>query len=298
MATETWRAPTMPAHILFWAFAGKFPAMLADLRTHGYKVTEVALAHSSLPLFDVDVVLVDVTAMGFEFLSAVREISASMALCNPHGRLLCVSAASRNPRFVLGLEKCGARYVRIGNSALLIEAVELAVSEVRSIALTKPHFLIVHGFSQGSCAPGEAIGAVLADNGGQLAQLSLPLAQRFIFDFVAKNRGIAMDSLQITSGIRGGWFYRNHASNSGVRQTKRIRPATIKVLVQRIRDAMVRAGIRFDPCIVLRAIPAEGSKRVLYRLDAEVDWLHCAEDIQSTIREISRGVGTATKFTT
>jgi hypothetical protein len=261
-------------------------------------VTAVDVASRQFPISASEVVVIDVTTMGIESLSVVREISAAMAMRNPHGRIVCISSVSRNSRFVLNLEKCGGRYVRIADSQMLIEAVDIAIAEVRSAAASRPRFVIVHQFSQGSCAPGEEIAVVLADNDGQLVQLSLPLAQRFVFDFVAKNRGIAMDSLQIASGIRGGWFYRDHASNSGVRQTKKIRPATIKVLVQRIRDAMVRAGVRFDPYIVLRAIPAEGSKRVLYRLDAEVDWLHRAEDARCTIQGISRRVATATKFTT
>jgi hypothetical protein len=84
--------------------------------------------------------------------------------------------------------------------------------------------------------------------------------------------------LQIVSGLSGDWFYREHASNSGRRQVKKIRRATVKVLVQRIREAMAstfaKAHTRFDPCDVLRSWPAEGSTRVLYKLHADVHWDH------------------------
>lgn len=38
--------------------------------------------------------------------------------------------------------------------------------------------------------------------------------------------------------------------------------------------AFDRCGLSFDPYEVLRGVRAEGSNRVLYRLDAEISWLH------------------------
>jgi hypothetical protein len=82
------------------------------------------------------------------------------------------------------------------------------------------------------------------------------------------------------SGLSGGWLFRDHASNSGHRQGKKIRRATIKVLVQRIREAMAgafeEAHLNFDPRNVLRSCYTEGSKRVLYKLQADVRWRHSA----------------------
>jgi hypothetical protein len=89
---------------------------------------------------------------------------------------------------------------------------------------------------------------------------------------------LALDSHQIASGLDGEWFYREHAANSGHKQLRKIRTATVKVLVQRIREALkssfAAAHLRFDSRDVLRSCPAEGSRRVLYKLCADVQWLH------------------------
>lgn len=298
IVAESLRIPLIPAHLLLWVSPAESHSISACLRTRGYRLTVADFAHSDLLLSDVDVVVVDVSAMSMKLLGPVREISASMALCNPHGRILCFSTVPRNSEFVLGLEKCGTRYIRVVDANSLLEAVDLTISDVRSNSIARPSFLIAHRFSNGHCLPGEEIGSVLADNGGRFVQLSLALAQRFVFDFLARNRGIAMDSLQITSGIRGNWFYREHASNSGLRQSVKIRPATIKVLIQRIRNAMARADVRFDPYIVLRAIPVEGSKRAVYRLDADVSWLHRANNASFSTAEIADILSIAKKSAT
>jgi hypothetical protein len=78
--------------------------------------------------------------------------------------------------------------------------------------------------------------------------------------------------------MSGDWFYRDHAANSGHEQVKRIRRATVKVLVQRIREAMAttfaKTGLRFDPRDVLRSCPAEGTNKVMYKLHADARWHH------------------------
>ena len=289
VASDEWGLSHAPADVVCVGNVAQCSILLPTLGAKGYNVTAVDFASRKFPIFLPEVVVVDVTTSGIESLSVVREISASMALRNPHGRIVCVSSVSRNSRFVLNLEKCGGRYVRIADSQMLIEAVDLAIAEVRSATASRPRFVIVHQFSQGICTPGEEIASVHLDDDRQLSQLSLALAQRFVFDFLALNRGIAMDSLQIASAIGAGWFYRDHGLNSGTRQTKKIRPATVKVLVQRIREAMnagfIRAGLHFNAYDVLRGIPTEGSKRILYRLDASVSWLHRGEGMECCTRE-------------
>jgi hypothetical protein len=98
-----------------------------------------------------------------------------------------------------------------------------------------------------------------------------------VFDFLAQGRRIALDSSQIVAGL-GGWFYRDHAENSGHKQVKRVRRTTVKVIIQRIRGAMAstfsEAGLRFDPYEVLRSCPAEGTNRVLYKIHGGVRWVH------------------------
>jgi hypothetical protein len=160
---------------------------------------------------------------------------------------------------------------------MLFEAIDLLLAELDELEKHGPCFQIVHRFSQGICTPGEEISAVLLAHAGNFLQLPLGLAERFVFDFLAQRR-IAVDSLQIVSGLAGDWFYREHAANSGQRQVRKIRRPTIKVLAQRIRDAMSstfgHSDLVFDPYDVLRSCPAVGSNRVLYKLCARVRWRH------------------------
>jgi hypothetical protein len=161
---------------------------------------------------------------------------------------------------------------------MLLEAVDLLLSEMNNFERNGPCFQIIHRFSQGSCAPGEEISTILLAYNSNLYQLPLALSQRFVFDFLAQHRRIGMDSSQIVSGLSSDWFYRDHAANSGHRQLKKIRRPTVKVLVQRIREAMesafAEAKVKVDPYEVLCSCLAEGSKRVLYKLHADVRWQH------------------------
>lgn len=224
-----------------------------------------------------DIVLVDLSARNYDILQTLNAIYGVIGICNPRPRVLCFSTVRRNPHVVLSVEQRGARYARISSAPILLEAVDLLLAEMNALKNNGPCFQILHRFSQGSCAPGEEISAVFLATAGRLLQLPLGLVQRFVFDFLAQRR-IALDSLQIVSGLSGDWFYREHASNSGRRQPKKIRRATVKVHVQRIREAMAstfaKAQLRLDPYEILRSIPAEGSKRSLYKLHADVTWHH------------------------
>ncbi|HET6844916.1 MAG TPA: hypothetical protein VFK06_25015 [Candidatus Angelobacter sp.] len=162
---------------------------------------------------------------------------------------------------------------------MLVEALDLLVAELRHLQRHGPSFVISHRFAQDNfCVPGEEISAVELACDGNTFQLHLALAQRFVFDYLAHHRRIALDSLQIVSGLTGDWFYRDHAANSEHPQPKKILRPTVRVIVQRIRDAMevafAKAQVKLDPHDVLRSCPAEGSKRVLYKLCADVRWHH------------------------
>ena len=81
---------------------------------------------------------------------------------------------------------------------------------------------------------------MLLERAGDFFQLPLGLTERFVFDFVAQRR-LAVDSLQIVSGLSGDRFYSQHAANSGHKQVNKVRRPTIKVSAQRIRDGMSSA---------------------------------------------------------
>ena len=108
-------------------------SMLESMRLHGYKV---AVANIFSPvskqlrmlLSHVDVVLLDVTTSNRDVYETVHALTTTIGICKVRPRLLCFSTAHRNPHFVLGIEKSGARYVRVANPSMLIEAVDLLVA--------------------------------------------------------------------------------------------------------------------------------------------------------------------------
>jgi hypothetical protein len=246
-------------------------------------VLDFALLSRPIPLqlrallSDVELVLLDLTTSSRDVLNTIQELTAAIGIGSPRPRLICVSSVPRNPQFVLRIQQSGAQYVRIANPEMLFEAIDLSVAELDDIETNGPCFQIVHRFSPGICTPGEEVSAVFLAHAGNFLQLPLGLAERFVFDFLAQRR-IAVDSLQIVSGLFGDRFYSEHAANSGRRQVKRIRRATVKVLAQRIRDAMARtlgcAALSFDSYDILRSCPTEGTNRVLYKLCARVSWRH------------------------
>jgi hypothetical protein len=271
------------ARLLFLAGPGKDrDAVLDALKSRAHEVVisppAAFLAQQRALLSTSDVVLVDLTSAEYAFLKTLENLNAAIGISNLRPRLLCFSSLRRNPHFELAVERCGARYVRVSNLAVLLDAIDLVLAETDELQRDGPCFHVIHRFSQGDCAPGEEVSAILLAHDGKFFQLPLPLGQRLLFNFIADHRRIALDSSQIVSGLSGDWFYRDHAANSGYRQVKKIRRPTIKVLVQRIREALAstfaEANLRFDPLNVLRSCPAEGSRRVLYKLHAHVRWHH------------------------
>jgi hypothetical protein len=253
------------------------------LRAHGHSVEHITTSrpistHVRSLLSTADVVLLDLTASTEDMLNTIYELQAAIGICNLRPRILSFSSVHRRPQLILNAQKCGVRYVRITSPEVLIDAVDVLLAEMSDLEHNGPRFEIIHSFCRvGCCAPGEEISAVLLSHAGSFFQLPLGLAQRFVFDFLAQRR-IAVDSLQVVSGLGGDWFYREHASNSGQRQPKKIRRPTVKVIIQRIREAMeftfANAQLKFNPYDVLRSSYAEGSKRVLYKVHADVRWRH------------------------
>lgn len=256
-------------------------SILSVIRDGAYRlVTECSLSNLSSRRSDglcADVVLIDVSAGSESRIEAVRRARSAICMAGSTTSILCFSVNHRNPRFVLEVMKCGARYVRVGNPAMLVEAVEILLAETAQTLHSGPCFRIRHRFSLGSCAPGEEISVIELLQNGISFQLPLSLSSRLLFNYIAENRTLALDAFQIASGLNG-WFYREHGLNGGVRQTAKVRVARVKVLVQRIRRAMAatfeKAALTCNAYDVLRSFPAEGSKRALYRLRADIRWDH------------------------
>jgi len=70
-----------------------------------------------------NIVVVDFTTVTAGSLKLLDQLNAQIGITNLWPRLLCFSSVHRNPRFVLEAEKCGARYVRVENISVLVEAI-------------------------------------------------------------------------------------------------------------------------------------------------------------------------------
>jgi len=271
------------AALLLLCGASITPAPVRDaLTARGFTVVDADLSQSVLGyaspvLTGPDVVLVNVTPWAEEPSKEIKFVKSKLLAIASGARLLCFSATRRSPHFVLKLMEHGARFTRIADAVTLIEAVELILAEDALVSKRIPTFRIEHGFSQGACAPGEEVTAVQCLRVGMKFQLHLALAERLVFNLFGQNRTIAMDAAQVVSGL-GGWFFRDHARNSGNRQIVKVRVPTVKVIVQRIRKAMAvafdKAGTPFNPYDVLQSFHAEGTNRVLYKLNAAVLFEH------------------------
>jgi hypothetical protein len=108
-------------------------------------------------LTTVDIVLLDLTTKSQDVLAAIGDLNSAIGICHVRPRLLCFSTVPRSPQFVLGAEKHGARYTRVANILMLVEAIELLVAEMTELERNGPSFQIVHRYSQGTCAPGEEV---------------------------------------------------------------------------------------------------------------------------------------------
>lgn len=262
------------------ASTGQSAVIVGTLASQGCEIVPISFSamsqESRLLLARLHVVLVELTFSTHDVLDELERLNAIIGISRARPRVLCYSTVHRNAEFVLKVQKCGARYVRIDSPEMLSEAVDLLLAEMRELERDGPHFEIIHRFSTGICGPGEEVSAVLQRDGDRYFQLPLGLAERLVFNLLAQRR-LAVDSLQIVSGL-GDWFYKEHAANSGHKQVKKIRRPTVKVLIQRIRCAMVRTFAKgnssFDPEQVLRSCSAKGTNRVLYKLCAQISWRH------------------------
>ena len=250
---------------------------LAGASTHALAVKDLPLHNLRTILAMVDVVVLDVTTSSHEVLTTIRKLRSVIGVCSLRPRLLCFATVHRSPQFILKVQNAGARYVRLGNNGMLLEAIEVLVTEINGLEKDGPNFVVVHKLSQGTCAPGEEVFAVMLKERDHLLHLPLALAERLVFEVLAQHPNVALDSLQIASQIGGDWFFRDHGLNRGWRQLTRIKRASVKVRVQRIRAAMascfIEAHLGFDPYEILRSCPTSTNK-VLYRLNGHVEWHH------------------------
>jgi hypothetical protein len=163
----------------------------------------------------------------------------------------------------------------------VLNKVDLLIAEIRHLRSAGPHFRIVHRFRMpgSDCLPGEEAAAVFLQNRGHEYQLRLSLAQRLLFDFLARHSRLAQSARQIELGIRADGFCQHHAKNANGRTVliRRIPRSAVRVHIQRIHRALSfafqEAGIGIDPRKVLIAQNTAGNE-TLYRLKSICSWTH------------------------
>lgn len=163
----------------------------------------------------------------------------------------------------------------------LLNKVDLLIAEISHLRSAGPHFRLAHRFRlPGSdCLPGEEIVAVFLVYRGHEYQLRLSLAQRLLFDYLARHSRLAQSARQIELGIRADAFCQHHAKNANGRTVlvRRIPRSAVRVHIQRIHRALSfafrEAGIGIDPRKVLIALDTAGNE-TLYRLKSICSWNH------------------------
>lgn len=163
----------------------------------------------------------------------------------------------------------------------VVETVDLVLAEAHGLAVSGPHFKVVHRFREpgSNCLPGEEIAWVLLVFRSRECVLGLPLSLRILFDYLARNRRLPQSAAQIAAGLHFDAFSLRHGANarSGAKLTRRFSHSVIKEYVKRLRRALKVAleevGLKLDPDSVLRSEPTV-SNEVRYRLKASVDWIH------------------------
>lgn len=183
------------------------------------------------------------------------------------------------------------------HNSLLLDKVDVVLTELSELRSSGPHFWIYHRFREPGChcAAGEEIAAVYLWCGTNEYWLPLPLALRIVFDFLAHSR-LPLNAAQISAGITASAFYRNHGANSrsNLRFTRRIAKSSVKEFVKRIRKALAiafaEAHLELDPLAVLRSEKTVGNQ-VAYLLKARCEWLHEDLDSNSAANKNGRAVG-------
>jgi hypothetical protein len=163
----------------------------------------------------------------------------------------------------------------------VIQEIDVLVAERRGLAAAGPHFRVLHKFREFEpyCCAGEEVGGVLLVYRSREYMLPLSLALLLLFDYLARNRRLPQSAAQVVAGLRNHPFYARHGMNakSGVKLTRRFSHSSIKVYIERTRQALQaafdEAGANLNPFAVLISEETEGNM-VRYRLKATVEWIH------------------------
>lgn len=173
---------------------------------------------------------------------------------------------------------------------------EFLLLEHSSHITSGPKVQIAHRFRLGpfGCQPGEEVFQVSLLHRGRQTVISLSLALRLLFNYLATYRRTPQSATQIASGINASEFYALHGINAGVPSRRNITRTAIKEYIKRIRQALAfslrEAGIPLRSSEVLIGQATVGNE-VLYRLRAAVEWIHLEDlpTLSSTLKRIRNG---------
>ncbi|MBV9760288.1 MAG: hypothetical protein JO340_06985 [Acidobacteriaceae bacterium] len=164
---------------------------------------------------------------------------------------------------------------------LVLEKLDLLLTEAALLQASGPHFRIVHRFRKAGilCGSGEEIACVHLMHRSREHVVPLSLTLRVLFDYLAKHPRWPQNASQIAAGIAADPFYRKHGANAGsqAKLTRSVSRSGVKELIKRIRRALDlvcrEASLCLNPEDVLCAEKTVMNE-VGYRLKANCQWIH------------------------
>jgi len=162
----------------------------------------------------------------------------------------------------------------------VLDEIDVLLAETARLQAVGPQFRIVHRFARaGTCCQGEEVALIILVYRSREYVVRMPLAQRILFDYLARHRWLPQSAGQIVLGLHAEPFYVRHAANvRGSRPlTRKFSRSSVKEYVSRIREALAaalaEAELPIDPEEILVSESTSGNE-VGYRVRARIEWTH------------------------
>ena len=141
--------------------------------------------------------------------------------------------------------------------------------------------VVVHEYAEvpNHCAPGEGIFGAFLIWKGKVYLIQLSVTHLILFDFLCRNRWIALDASAIATRLRTDLFAVHHGSNAPghLRKPARTSRTAVRKQIERIRQVLakliVKENLHLDASNIIRS--EETSTRAKrYRINADVSFEH------------------------
>ena len=158
--------------------------------------------------------------------------------------------------------------------------------------LEKPKLIIIHSHSESldGCLPGEEASAAILCHRGKRLWIPFGPTHLLLFDFLARNRRIALDAWQIAARMQEDPFIRQHATNAPGCHERPARTSrtAVRQQIRRMRDVLAQLikeeGLDLDAWEIIRS--EETSTRVVkYRITIDVVWEHWSGSDDDTLSD-------------